>query len=94
MSAKIFGQNKELRLYEGKGCDVCHQTGYNGRIGIFEILNISESIKDLIVAKSDSDEIAARAIKEGMTTMLDDGLKKVTQGTTSLEEIMKATKTD
>lgn len=92
MSAKIFGQNKELRLYEGKGCDVCHQTGYNGRIGIFEILNISESIKDLIVAKSDSDEIAARAIKEGMTTMLDDGLKKVTQGITSLEEIMKATK--
>jgi type II secretory ATPase GspE/PulE/Tfp pilus assembly ATPase PilB-like protein len=88
----IFGNNKELRIYEGKGCAVCHQTGYNGRIGIFEVLNISESIKDLIVAKSDSDAIRDRAIKEGMTTMFDDGLAKVMQGITSFDEIMKATK--
>jgi type IV pilus assembly protein PilB len=89
---KLFGDKKELRLYEGKGCDICHQTGYNGRIGIFEILVVSESIKDLIVAKSDSDTIAERAIKEGMTTMLDDGLTKVLGGITTLEEVIKATK--
>jgi type IV pilus assembly protein PilB len=94
MVKQVFGDNKEMRVYEGKGCDVCHESGYNGRIGIFEILNISESIKDLIVAKSDSDAIAERAIKEGMTTMLDDGLGKVKQGITSLEEIIKATKSD
>jgi type IV pilus assembly protein PilB len=91
---KLFGDKKELRVYEGKGCGICHQTGYNGRVGIFEILNISESIKDLIVAKSDSKVIAERAVKEGMTTMLNDGLNKVLSGITTLEEVIKATKSD
>jgi type IV pilus assembly protein PilB len=91
---KLFRDKKELRLYEGKGCGVCHQTGYNGRIGIFEILDVSESIKDLIVAKSDSDTIKERAIKEGMRTMLEDGLNKVVNGITTLDEVIKVTKSD
>jgi type II secretory ATPase GspE/PulE/Tfp pilus assembly ATPase PilB-like protein len=89
---KIFGAVKEVRLYKGKGCPVCHHTGYVGRVGIFEVLEMSPALEELINKKSDSDDIKAQAIKEGMTTMLEDGLDKVQRGVTSIEEIMRATK--
>lgn len=89
---KYFGTNKTIRLYQGKGCPVCHDTGYLGRIGIFEILEIKDNIKKLIIAKSDSNTIRNEAIYQGMTTMLEDGLIKVSQGITTMEEVIRTTK--
>lgn len=89
---KLFDGKKEVRTYKGKGCLVCHSTGYVGRIGIFEVLEVSEVIRELIIAKADADEITKKAISEGMSTMLEDGLKKVLNGITTVEEILRATK--
>lgn len=89
---KYFGKDKEIRLYKGKGCEICHTTGYVGRIGIFEVLVITEEIKELITAKNDSDDIKAEAQKQGMTTMFENGLSKVQEGVTTIEEVLRATK--
>jgi type IV pilus assembly protein PilB len=91
---KYFGQKEEYTLYKGAGCKVCHTTGYNGRVGLFEVLEVSKAIKELITKKADSDSIVQKAIEEGMTTMLEDGLQKVTKGITSLEEVLRVTKVE
>ncbi len=90
--SKHFPNQDKIRVYEGKGCEVCHQSGYTGRIGIFEVLEVSEEIKDLIAQKADASEIEQKAVEQGMGTMFDDGLQKVKQGQTSLEEIMRVAK--
>ena len=89
---KSFSPTGEIRLYHGKGCLVCHHTGYVGRVGIFEVLEVNEEIRKLIDQKVDSDVIKGQAIKEGMITMLEDGLNKVKQGITTLEEVLRATR--
>lgn len=89
---KYFGRGGEIRMYRGKGCSVCHLTGYSGRIGIFEVMEITEKIKKLISEKADADVIKREAIKEGMVTMSEDGLAKVQQGITTIEEVLRATK--
>jgi type IV pilus assembly protein PilB len=89
---KNLGDIPEYTIFKGNGCKVCHNTGYAGRIGIFEILEISKKIKALIIQKADSEMIAKQAIDEGMTTMLDDGLNKVKKGLTTLEEVLRVTK--
>jgi type IV pilus assembly protein PilB len=89
---KHFPGEKTIRVYEGKGCKNCHDTGYVGRVGIFEVLEVSDEIRELIVAREDSVKIKEMAISQGMTTMFDDGLEKVKRGITSLEEIMRVTK--
>lgn len=91
---KLFGEKNEMRIYQGKGCKICHHSGYLGRIAIFEILEISRPIRKLISEQSDSDVIEKSAIAEGMKTMLDDGLEKVSQGLTTLEEVLRVTKTE
>ena len=88
---KHFSNTKELRVFTGKGCDVCHLTGYVGRVGIFEVLDLSEEIKKLIVQKADSNVITKKAVEEGMTTMMDDGMNKIQLGITTIEEVMRAT---
>lgn len=92
--AKHFGSNSELKIYKGRGCKICHNTGYVGRIGIFEVLEVSKEVKKLIQQKMDSDVIVKQAIAEGMTTMLDDGLNKVVRGYTTLEEVLRVTKVE
>lgn len=89
---KYFGGSKTPRVYKGQGCAVCHKTGYSGRIGIFEVLEVSNEIKKLISAKNDVNVISQQAVKEGMNTMLDDGLSKVIKGLTTIEEVLRVTK--
>lgn len=91
---KNFGDKKEFRFYKGSGCNLCHNTGYTGRIGLFEVLEVSKSIRELIAQKADSDKIMEEAIDEGMKTMLDDGLMKVAKGLTTIEEVMRVTKVE
>lgn len=76
-------------LYKGKGCKLCNWTGYRGQIGIFEIFNVTEAIRDLVMKQASSDEIKRMAVKEGMTTMFEDGLRKVESGTTTIEEVLR-----
>ena len=88
---KYFGDKNTIRVYRGKGCDVCHHTGYVGRVGIFEVLEINENIQQAIHKKVDSDIIQSIAVESGMSLMLEDGLRKVQSGVTTVEEVLRVT---
>jgi type II secretory ATPase GspE/PulE/Tfp pilus assembly ATPase PilB-like protein len=92
--SRHFGEHEGVKLYRGKGCRICHSTGYSGRLGLFEVLEVSKDIRALITAKNDSDVITKKAIEEGMTTMLSDGMNKVARGVTTLEEVLRVTKVE
>ncbi len=82
-------QNTKLRLYRGMGCSMCKFTGYLGRQGIFEILEVTPEIKKMIMLHANADEIAVQAKKQGMRTMFEDGIDKVIQGITTIEEVYR-----
>ena len=77
------------KFYKGKGCAECGDSGYLGRIGIFETLPISEKVSSLVLQRADSGTIEKEAIAEGMITMKQDGYLKVLQGVTSVEEVLR-----
>jgi type IV pilus assembly protein PilB len=79
------------QFYAGRGCDNCAKTGYRGRLGIFEILEITESIRELIAAGEPSAVIRERAIQQGMRTLREDGLRSIFTGATSVEEVIRYT---
>lgn len=78
-----------VTLYRGRGCPHCHETGYLGRTGIFETLEVNENIRGLIVANSPDSAIRQAAIEGGMRSIGEDGLRKVMNGLTTLEEITR-----
>jgi len=87
---KILARDhRKLVLYRGKGCPMCHQTGYAGRIGIFEALEMKENIKDLVMKNANSGEIEKQAIANGMTTIFEDGIEKALTGITTIEEVLR-----
>jgi type II secretion system protein E len=81
----------KVTLFEGKGCEKCKFTGYRGRTGIYEILLITEPIRDLILKRTSSQEIKKKAISLGMRTLRQDGLEKVLKGLTTVSEILRVT---
>ena len=89
-----FSKTKKgnICLFKGRGCPVCQQTGYLGRVGIFELLEITDSIKKLVMEKSNASQIKKEALKSGMVSMIEDGIKKAENGLTTIEEIIKAVK--
>ncbi len=82
----------DYTFYRGKECQACAHTGYRGRIGIFEVLEITDAVRTLIRKRSDADEIRETARQEGMTTLLEDGIAKVIAGVTTLEEVLRVTR--
>lgn len=92
---KVIGKEDftKKRVYKGKGCKSCGFTGYRGRVGLFEVMEVTEEIRTLIAKKAPSDQIANMAIEQGMNTLLDDGIQKVFQGQTTIEEVIRAIKT-
>ncbi|BCX15161.1 MAG: general secretion pathway protein GspE [Candidatus Parcubacteria bacterium] len=80
---------KVSSVFYGKGCEVCNKTGYIGRTGIYETLVINETIKNLILQKVSSDILKQEAIKAGMSTMIEDGIFKVIDGITTIEEVLR-----
>jgi type IV pilus assembly protein PilB len=82
---------KGLKLFEGKGCNQCNNTGYSGRTGLFEVMPISPTIEKLIVQNSSTADIRAQAIKEGMLSLRHAGLEKLRLGISSLEEVVAET---
>ncbi len=79
-------------VYEGAGCEKCLRTGYLGRCGIYEILRISERIKDVILSTSDSNTIKKAGLEEGMRTLRRDGADKVIRGISTAEEVLRVTR--
>ncbi len=79
------------KVYRGRGCPACSETGYRGRTGIYEILLVSETIRQLIMKKADSGTIGCQAVGEGMRTLRQDGARKIIQGITTLEEVLRVT---
>lgn len=84
-------QNEPLKLYKACGCEACGNTGYYGRIGVYEIMPISRKIKNLIASGANADEITAQAVTEGMNTLRMSASNYVKQGLTSFREMMKIT---
>lgn len=79
----------KVKLYRGKGCSFCKNTGYYGRTSIYELIVLDEEIRSLVISKASSNVIKAAAIKKGMKTLKDSGMEKVMQGITTLEEVIR-----
>jgi len=85
----LYTTQGELKLYRGKGCKDCSSSGYSGRVGIFEVMQVSEKIGRLVLERRSSQEIEKVAVEEGMITMKQDGYLKVVEGATTLEEVLR-----
>lgn len=83
---------ESLLFYKGKGCKQCNNSGYKGRIGIYEVLEITEEMSELILKKVNQSELKKQAVKQGMLTIVEDGFIKAKNGITTIEEIMRVTK--
>ncbi|NQT34175.1 type II secretion system ATPase GspE [bacterium] len=84
-------EGKKVTLYEGEGCRGCSGTGYKGRLGIYEILTMNEEIRTLVTESGSGDAIRKAAIKAGMKTLREDGIVKILQGITTVEEVLRVT---
>jgi general secretion pathway protein E/type IV pilus assembly protein PilB len=89
-----FPSELGTRFKRGAGCDTCRQTGYQGRVAIYEICVVTEPLKKLIMQKRDGGELKQCAIAEGMETLRTDGWRRVAQGRTTIEEVVRVTQTD
>jgi len=89
-----FEYDKKEKLYEGAGCDECLNTGYLGRMGIYELLVINDALKKLIMTRVVTSDIKNKAIAFGMRTLREDGWEKVRRGFTTVDEVIKVTQED
>jgi type IV pilus assembly protein PilB len=83
-----------MTVHHGTGCAVCANTGYKGRVALYEVLPITERIRDLILQGASTSEIKAAAVEGGMYTLRRSGLEKVRQGQTTIEEVIRVTFAD
>jgi len=89
---RYLGKGEKVTIWTAQGCPLCQQTGYADRIGIHEVLLVDDDIRQAIIERKDAEAVQRMAVEKGMTTMLENGLKKVVKGTTTIEEILRATK--
>lgn len=82
-------QGEEIVFYRGRGCDRCKGSGYKGRVGIYELMPMSEPIRELVLKGASSAQIRDQAIAEGMKTLADDGILKVLEGVTTIDELLR-----
>jgi len=80
-----------FKLYKGRGCGICNGTGYKGRVGLYEVMEITEAIRDLIMVGATAVEIKRKALEEGMLTLRMSGLEKIKAGITTIEEVLRET---
>jgi type IV pilus assembly protein PilB len=85
---------EKIKVYHGKGCEVCANTGYKGRVAIYEVLQVTPKIRELVLRNASSDDIKKQAIKDGMKTLRMCALTKVAQGLTTLEEAVSNSSSD
>jgi type IV pilus assembly protein PilB len=77
--------------WKGVGCDRCNLTGYKGRVGLYEVMEVSEELRELILVGASGPELRRKAIDDGMITLRQSGLRKVTAGMTTIEEVVRET---
>jgi len=85
---------KKYNFMEGKGCVACNNTGYKGRLGVYEVMPISPKIRDLILDRAPTNHIKKQAVAEGMLSLRMDGIVKLKNGITTAEEVLKETAAD
>lgn len=85
----LFPTGKKIKLAKGAGCSECNDSGYQGRIGVFEVIPVSESIGKLILERASAGEIQTKAVEEGLVTMKQDGYLKAVEGITTIEEVLR-----
>ena len=81
----------KIKTYKGKGCPTCNNTGYKGRIGLYEVMEVTDELRELILIGASSLELRKKAIEDGMITLRESGLHKIRSGLTSLEEVVRET---
>jgi type IV pilus assembly protein PilB len=82
---------RSLKSFKGKGCSTCNNTGYKGRIGLYEVMEVNDEIRELILIGASSLELRKKAIEDGMITLRESGLQKIRAGLTTLEEVVRET---
>jgi type IV pilus assembly protein PilB len=82
---------KSFPVYKGKGCPICNNTGYKGRVGLYEVMPMKEEIKELVLSRASTSEIKKEAIRLGMKTLRQSGVLKIKEGVTSIEEVVRST---
>ncbi|HVS02256.1 MAG TPA: type IV-A pilus assembly ATPase PilB [Thermoanaerobaculia bacterium] len=85
------GEARRIRLFRGKGCERCSNTGYKGRIGLYEVMELDDDMKEMVLAGASSLELRQRALQRGMVSLRASGLEKIRQGMTSVEEVVRET---
>jgi general secretion pathway protein E len=91
---ELMEKGEVKHIYRAKGCRECRMTGYRGRLGIYELLTVTDEIRSLIVRRVDATIIKKEAIKEGMLSLRDDGALKIAHGATTVEEVLRVTQDD
>ncbi len=84
-------ETQTMKLYKGKGCDKCNGTGYKGRVGLYEVMEMTDALRELILVGASNIELRKQAIEEGMITLRGSGMEKVRQGITTIEEVVRET---
>lgn len=84
-------ESQEIEVLEGPGCPTCNQTGYKGRCGLFEVMEITDPVRELILTGANAVELREQALEDGMVTLRKSGLAKIKSGMTSIEEVVKET---
>lgn len=82
----------ERTFFKGQGCDACLNTGYIGRTGIYEVLEVNKGIRELVLKHAPIEKIKSAAAKDGFRDMISDGIDKVFAGTTTFEEVLRSTR--
>jgi type IV pilus assembly protein PilB len=82
---------KSFPVYKGKGCPICNNTGYKGRIGLYEVMPMKEEIKELVLSRASTSEIKKEAMRLGMKTLRQSGIMKIKDGVTTIEEVLRST---
>jgi general secretion pathway protein E len=94
MGLRRFTKDAQVTMYHPKGCDHCGQTGYFGRECIMEVLPMTDALRSLVMKHATASELRAQAVRDGMETMYENGLKKAVQGVTTIEEVLRVTRED
>jgi type IV pilus assembly protein PilB len=84
-------ESKTMKIYKGKGCSTCNETGYKGRIGLYEVMEVTDEIRELILIGASALELRKKAVDDGMITLRNSGLHKIRSGVTTIEEVVRET---
>jgi type II secretory ATPase GspE/PulE/Tfp pilus assembly ATPase PilB-like protein len=89
---EMIGFNKKeaekITFYEPVGCEECSQTGYKGRMPLFELMEMTPDISKLVMQRADTNLLKAQAVKDGMTLLVQDGMRRIAEGLTSIQEVL------